>query len=134
MTQSSVRSAVVFIAGVAFGIAICLGKFAAAQGDENAFKFWGTAATLTAPDAPEPLRRGYLAGVYDATAGDVLAAEFSKDPKKLLAARLNCFATNARGQMETFSDWAYAKWSSTENQTWSGASILAAACHAEGYY
>jgi hypothetical protein len=134
MIRLSARSAVIFVAGVAFGISLCLGKFAAAQGDENAFKFWGTAATLTAPDAPEALRRGYLAGVYDAASMDTITAEFAKNAKQVLTARLDCFATNAGGEMATFSNWAYAKWSSTGNQTFSGVAVLAAECHAEGYY
>jgi hypothetical protein len=134
MTRSSVRSAVIFIAGVAFGICLCLGRFAVAQGDENAFKFFATAATLSLPDAPEALRSGYVAGVYDATAVDAIATEFAKNPKKILTGKVDCLSTNARGKLTALGDWAYAKWSSTEHQAWSGASVLAAECQAEGYY
>jgi hypothetical protein len=105
-----------------------------AEVSENAFKLFGDAATLSSSDTPEDLRRFYLAGVYDATASDALIVDFAKDPKKFLDGRVNCFATNARGKLTTLSDWAYSKWSSTQYQTWSGAAVLGAACHAEGYY
>jgi hypothetical protein len=134
MPYLSARSIGVFLAGAAFGICICLARLASAQVNENAFKLFGDAATLSAPDTSEDLRRFYLAGVYDATANDALIVEFAKDSKKFLNGRINCFTTNARGKMATFSDWAYSKWSSTEYQTWSGAAVLGAACHAEGYY
>ena len=134
MARLSTRGVGTFVAGTAFGICLCLGRLALAQQDENAFKLFGTASALSSPDASEALRRGYLAGVYDATAADVIVVEFSHTPKKPLTGRLDCLTTHSRGDMATLSDWAYSKWSSTDNQTWSGALVLGAACHVEGYY
>ena len=60
-----------------------------AQGNENAWRRFATAKTLSDPNLPEANRQMYVAGMYDAIAGDALLVQFTKDPKERVLAILD---------------------------------------------
>lgn len=99
-----------------------------AQGDENAWRRFATAKTLSDPNLPEANRQMYVAGMYDAIAGDALLVQFTKDPKERVLAILDCLMTHSRGSLVMMADWGYSKWSSTDRQEFSGTSVLQTAC------
>jgi hypothetical protein len=124
-----VNSGVILV--LVFVMGFVVSRAANGQGDENTWKYFTTSKVFSAPGTSDANRRAYLAGVYDATAGDALLVQFAKDYKARILAVLDCYTTKSKGDLSRFEGWAYGQAASTPHQDWSAASVVSGVCLSE---